>query len=174
MSSHHGSNILSSWRAISLAKSSRLVPALRDLKLVTGLSARPWAWMSEVISPPRGLFRSTPLSANLACPIPDSLTYEAACVLPLGLSTASCGLFMKDYLALRYPTNAPLPRNSNQNTVSKKRPFSSGVVLRAWAAMPFSWRQLRDTMSSQPPHHTFTAISRSSALLRYMTTKAQQ
>lgn len=27
---------------------------------------------------------------------------------------------MKDYLALRYPTNVPLPRNSNQNPVSKK------------------------------------------------------
>ncbi|KUL86878.1 hypothetical protein ZTR_05341 [Talaromyces verruculosus] len=62
----------------------------------------------------------TVIRTNLACPIPDSLTYEAACVLPLGLSTASCGLFMKDYLALRYPTNAPLPRNSNQNPVSKK------------------------------------------------------
>lgn len=61
----------------------------------------------------------TVIRTHLACPIPGSLTYETACVLPLGLSTASCGLFMKDYLALRYPTNAPLPRKSNQNSMSK-------------------------------------------------------
>lgn len=41
---------------------------------------------------------------NLASPIPDSLYYEKACVLPLGLSTAACGLFQNDFLALQYPT----------------------------------------------------------------------
>lgn len=49
----------------------------------------------------------TVIRTNLASPIPDSLSYEQACVLPLGLSTASCGLFMKDYLALSYPTLEP-------------------------------------------------------------------
>jgi NADPH:quinone reductase-like Zn-dependent oxidoreductase len=49
----------------------------------------------------------TVIRTNLASSIPDSLSYEAACVLPLGLSTASCGLFMKDYLALRYPSQQP-------------------------------------------------------------------
>ena len=38
--------------------------------------------------------------ANLASPIPSSMPYESACVLPLCLSTAACGLFQKDYLAL--------------------------------------------------------------------------
>ncbi|KAI4597923.1 hypothetical protein KJ359_003730 [Pestalotiopsis sp. 9143b] len=37
----------------------------------------------------------------------DDLSHERACVLPLGLSTAACGLFMKDYLALRRPTLEP-------------------------------------------------------------------
>jgi NADPH:quinone reductase-like Zn-dependent oxidoreductase len=50
----------------------------------------------------------TVVQTNLTSHIPDHISYEAACVLPLGLSTASCGLFMKDYLALRHPTNEKL------------------------------------------------------------------
>ncbi|EKG11423.1 Alcohol dehydrogenase superfamily zinc-containing [Macrophomina phaseolina MS6] len=44
------------------------------------------------------------LRTNLVSPIPDDLPYEKACVLPLCLSTAACGLFMKDYLALNHPS----------------------------------------------------------------------
>jgi NADPH:quinone reductase-like Zn-dependent oxidoreductase len=51
----------------------------------------------------------TVIRENLASPIPTSLSYEKACVLPLCLSTAACGLFMKDYLALQYPTVLPKP-----------------------------------------------------------------
>lgn len=43
------------------------------------------------------------LQANVVSPIPDSLSFEKAAVLPLALSTASCGLFQKDQLALRHP-----------------------------------------------------------------------
>ena len=35
--------------------------------------------------------------------------YESACVLPMGVSTAACGLFQKDQLNLQYPTNPPKP-----------------------------------------------------------------
>ena len=41
---------------------------------------------------------------RLASPIPDTLSYESACVLPLTLSTAACGLFQADQLALRHPS----------------------------------------------------------------------
>ncbi|KAF9698108.1 hypothetical protein EKO04_003889 [Ascochyta lentis] len=44
------------------------------------------------------------LRENLSCPIPDSLSYERACVLPLTLSTAACALYMEDYLALNLPS----------------------------------------------------------------------
>ncbi len=47
--------------------------------------------------------------AHLAAPIPDTLAYENAVVLPLALSTAACGLFQRDYLALRYPAATPQP-----------------------------------------------------------------
>lgn len=46
----------------------------------------------------------TVLRSNMAAPIPNTLSYERAAVLPLALSTAACGLFQKDHLALAYPS----------------------------------------------------------------------
>ena len=43
------------------------------------------------------------LLENMSSPIPVNMSYEEAAVLPLALSTAACGLFQKDYLALNYP-----------------------------------------------------------------------
>jgi len=37
------------------------------------------------------------------CPIPDNMSYEDACVLPLALSTAALGLFHKDNLGILLP-----------------------------------------------------------------------
>jgi NADPH:quinone reductase-like Zn-dependent oxidoreductase len=37
------------------------------------------------------------------------MSYENAAVLPLALSTAACGLFQKDHLALQYPSANPKP-----------------------------------------------------------------
>lgn len=47
--------------------------------------------------------------AHMAAPIPSTMSYENAAVLPLALSTAACGLFQKDYLALQYPSATPKP-----------------------------------------------------------------
>ncbi len=55
--------------------------------------------------PSEGAFQTyVVVLAHMASPIPDTLSYEAACVLPLGLSTAACGLFQKDFLALQHPS----------------------------------------------------------------------
>ena len=51
----------------------------------------------------------TVLLVNAASPIPSTLSYESAAVLPLGLSTAACGLFQKDQLGLQYPSTSPKP-----------------------------------------------------------------
>ena len=51
----------------------------------------------------------TVVRVNMASPISSTMPYENACVLPLCLSTAACGLFQKDYLALPYPTLSPKP-----------------------------------------------------------------
>ena len=45
----------------------------------------------------------TVILAHLAAPIPDGLSFEQAAVLPLALSTAACGLFQSDHLALAHP-----------------------------------------------------------------------
>ena len=46
----------------------------------------------------------TVLRENMTSPIPSTLSYESASVLPLCLSTAAVGLFQKDYLALQHPS----------------------------------------------------------------------
>ncbi len=49
----------------------------------------------------------TNVMAHMAASIPDDVTFEAAAVLPLALSTAACGLFGADQLGLARPTSAP-------------------------------------------------------------------
>lgn len=54
-----------------------------------------------------GFQEYTVLRENLTSTIPAFISYESASVLPLGLSTAACGLFMKDFLALPFPSTTP-------------------------------------------------------------------
>jgi NADPH:quinone reductase-like Zn-dependent oxidoreductase len=46
----------------------------------------------------------TIVSDFMAARIPNSISYEQACVLPLAVSTASCALYQEDQLALEVPT----------------------------------------------------------------------
>lgn len=46
----------------------------------------------------------TILQVNMASELPDAIEYEQAAVLPLGLSTAACGLFQSEFLNLQLPT----------------------------------------------------------------------
>jgi NADPH:quinone reductase-like Zn-dependent oxidoreductase len=50
------------------------------------------------------------LMAHMVSPIPDSLSFAQAAVLPLQLSTAATGLFQKDGLGLALPTAEPAER----------------------------------------------------------------
>jgi NADPH:quinone reductase-like Zn-dependent oxidoreductase len=60
--------------------------------------------------PAEGAFQTyTVLLSHMATPIPAAMSYEAAAVLPLGISTAACGLFQTDFLALGAPSLAPTP-----------------------------------------------------------------
>ena len=49
----------------------------------------------------------TVLWDNMSSPFPDTISFEAAAVIPCGLATAANGLYQKDYLGLRYPTTNP-------------------------------------------------------------------
>lgn len=51
----------------------------------------------------------TILVDHMAAPIPDAMSYESAAVLPLAVSTAACGLFQTDHLALQHPSVPPKP-----------------------------------------------------------------
>ncbi|KAE9382115.1 GroES-like protein [Stipitochalara longipes BDJ] len=46
----------------------------------------------------------TVVQTNMATEIPDYVTFEQAAVIPLGCSTAACGLFQEDFLNLQLPT----------------------------------------------------------------------
>jgi len=60
--------------------------------------------------PRDGAFQEyTVVPANLASPIPSTLPFEHAAVLPLALSTAAAGLFQREYLALPPPSLDPKP-----------------------------------------------------------------
>lgn len=66
--------------------------------------------------PSEGAFQLyTIVSDFMAAPIPSSLSYEQACVLPLALSTAACGLYQEDQLALELPVSPP--RSSTGKTL---------------------------------------------------------
>lgn len=56
-------------------------------------------------NPAEGAFQDyVVLQSQLVSQIPPTLSFEDASVIPLGISTASCGLFQKDHLALQFPT----------------------------------------------------------------------
>lgn len=56
-----------------------------------------------------GFQEYTLLREVVTAPFPDSLSYEKACCLPLGLSTAACALYQKDCLGLDPPSLSPKP-----------------------------------------------------------------
>ncbi len=47
--------------------------------------------------------------AHMAAPIPDTMAFAQAAVLPLGVSTAACGLYQTDFLGLHAPSSVPAP-----------------------------------------------------------------
>ncbi|KAK5073410.1 hypothetical protein LTR70_010286 [Exophiala xenobiotica] len=59
----------------------------------------------------------TVLRPYMTTSIPDSLSFEDAAVMPLGLSTAACGLFEKDQLALPYPRTRKDIENARKTVV---------------------------------------------------------
>ncbi|MCJ1475381.1 hypothetical protein MMC13_004043 [Lambiella insularis] len=64
----------------------------------------------KINSSAQGAFQAyTVLLSHMTSHIPSTISYESAAVLPLGLSTAACGLFQKDQLALQLPTVPPKP-----------------------------------------------------------------
>ncbi|KAK4693757.1 formyltetrahydrofolate deformylase, partial [Lecanoromycetidae sp. Uapishka_2] len=59
----------------------------------------------------------TVLLARVVTPIPSTLSYESAAVLPLGVSTAACGLFQKDQLGLKLPSPSTPPKSTGKTVI---------------------------------------------------------
>ncbi len=63
-------------------------------------------------SPAESAFQNyTIVLPKLTTVIPETVSYAEAAVVPLGVTTAACGLFQSDLLALELPTENPPPRN---------------------------------------------------------------
>jgi NADPH:quinone reductase-like Zn-dependent oxidoreductase len=59
----------------------------------------------RVVGHTTAAFQTYPVLASyMASQLPDSVSYEQAAVIPLGLSTALLGLFHPEYLALQFPS----------------------------------------------------------------------
>ncbi|RAK95158.1 zinc-binding alcohol dehydrogenase family protein [Aspergillus ibericus CBS 121593] len=56
------------------------------------------------------------LQAHMTSHIPADLSYADAAGIPLGISTAACGLFQKEYLALQHP-RAPRAESTSQTVL---------------------------------------------------------
>jgi NADPH:quinone reductase-like Zn-dependent oxidoreductase len=58
----------------------------------------------------------TVLREHLTTAIPDSMSYEDACVIPMAASTAVCGLFQTDQLNLQFPST-PSPKPTGKTLI---------------------------------------------------------
>ncbi|KAF2172616.1 hypothetical protein M409DRAFT_49171 [Zasmidium cellare ATCC 36951] len=64
----------------------------------------------ESNNPAEGAFQNfTVLFEHMTSPIPDSVTFEQAAVMPLAVSTAACGFYQDDQLKLELPTTDTTP-----------------------------------------------------------------
>ncbi|KAL4875851.1 chaperonin 10-like protein [Aspergillus karnatakaensis] len=97
-----GSDVAGEVVEVGEAAASRFKPGDRVVGLTSELlnnNAAEGAFQEYVV-----------VQSQLASIIPSSLSFEDAAVVPLGISTAACGLFQKDHLALQLPTE---PRASS-------------------------------------------------------------
>lgn len=92
------------------------------------------------------------LLAHMAAPIPDAMPFEDAAVLPLGVSTAACGLFQKDFLALEAPSAAPTRTSKTLLVWGGSTSVGSNAIQLAVAAG-------YDVVTTASPHN-FTYVKR--------------
>lgn len=102
--------------------------------------------------PTEGAFQNhTVLCAHMTSPIPADVSYEKAAVVPLGVSTAACGLFESHLLALTLP---------HVDAESTGQSVSCGARRPASAATPFSWPPTPATACWPPPRPITSTTSK--------------
>ncbi|GAA2533644.1 zinc-binding alcohol dehydrogenase family protein [Winogradskya humida] len=81
-----------------------------------------------------GFQQYTVVLERLAAPIPETMSYEDAAVLPLGVSTAACALFQTDQLGLRHPSARATPTGATVLVWGGSTSVGSNAVQLATAA----------------------------------------
>ena len=89
------------------------------------------------------------LRESMTSPIPTTLSFEQAAVLPLGLATAACALFQKGHLALDYPSASPSPTGKTVLVWGGSTSVGSNAVQLAVAA------GYEVIATASPPNHAF-------------------
>lgn len=82
----------------------------------------------------------------LTCPLPDSITYEEAAVIPLAFSTAGAGLYPDDFLGVPLPT-------LNPSKTSKTLLVWSGTSSVGSAAIQLAVASGLDVIATASPKH---------------------
>jgi hypothetical protein len=102
--------------------------------------------------------RKDSVKSNRAPPdgrISDFVQLDEAAVLPLGLATAACGLFQKDFLAMNAPSGSPKPRGKTLLIWDKSTSVGGNAIELAVAAG-------YDVVTTASPHN-FEYVRRLSA-----------
>lgn len=107
----------------------------------------------------------TVIPSGLASIIPNDLSFERACVLPLCLATAAAGLYQDDQLHLQYPSLNPTSTNQTlfiwyvtvfclirSRTTVLTRTIPEGEAPVALEVTRFNWLWPRAIASSQQHH----------------------
>ncbi|KAJ5770672.1 oxidoreductase [Penicillium nucicola] len=98
-----GEDIAGTVESIGSAAATKFKPGDRILGLALG---------AAVAKPEQGAFQEyVVLDCNMACKIPDSLSFTDASVFPLCIATAAQGLFSKEYLGLPFPSTTTASTN---------------------------------------------------------------
>ncbi len=105
-----GSNTLSFWAPTSQGEVVALGTGVTNFRIGDRVLAMAAGMGKQRNRAAEGAFQAyTIVLPQLTTIIPDHLSYVEAAVVPLGLTTAACGLFQNDLLALEMPSLNPAP-----------------------------------------------------------------
>lgn len=102
-----GEDITGTVESVGSAAATKFQPGDRILGLALG---------AAVAKPEQGAFQDyVILDYNMACKIPDTLSFTDASVFPLCIATAAQGLFSKEYLGLPFPSTTTAPNSTGKS-----------------------------------------------------------
>ncbi len=124
----------------------------------------------------------TVMRQHLVAAIPGHVSFEQACVLPLGLSTAACALFKSDYLALDLPNllSSPFAQMPSDERSRKQAPKAVLIVWGGSTSVGCNAIQLavaagyEVVATASPKNHTFLKSLGASYIFDYNSSSAVQ